>query len=75
MLNFARLLIIFGLIIILIGSLIYLLVRAGIPLGNLPGNIRIQRGNLSCVFAFGASIVLSILLTVVLNLLARFLNR
>lgn len=75
MLNFARLLIIIGLIIILIGSLIFLMARVGIPLGNLPGNIRIQRGSLTCVFALGASIVLSILLTVVLNLMARFLNR
>jgi len=44
-------------------------------LGRLPGDIHIQRGNVSCFFPLATSILLSILLTVVLNLLIRFLNR
>ena len=42
---------------------------------NLPGDIRIARKNFTCVFALGTSILLSILLTIGLNLLARLLNR
>jgi hypothetical protein len=55
--------------------LIYLFARLGIPFGKLPGNIRIEGNNFTCVFALGASILLSIILTVVLNIVARFLNK
>ncbi|RME50111.1 MAG: DUF2905 domain-containing protein [Caldilineae bacterium] len=44
-------------------------------LGRLPGDIHIQRGNVSCFFPLATSILLSILLTVVLNLLIRLFNR
>ncbi|MFQ5576953.1 MAG: DUF2905 domain-containing protein [Anaerolineae bacterium] len=44
-------------------------------LGRLPGDIHLQRGNVSCFFPLATAILLSILLTVVLNLIIRFLNR
>ncbi|MBC8503314.1 MAG: DUF2905 domain-containing protein [Chloroflexi bacterium] len=71
----ARILIILGLALAAIGGLIYLVERLGLSFGNLPGNFRIERQNFSCVFALGSSILISILLTVVLNLVMRFLNR
>jgi len=70
-----RILVIFGLSLAAIGGLVYLIERLGFSWGNLPGDFRIERENFSCVFALGTSILLSILLTVVLNLLFRFLNR
>jgi hypothetical protein len=75
MLSFARLLVILGLILIIAGGFIYLLTRLGIPIGRLPGDIRIERNNLTCVFALGTSILLSIILTVVLNIIVRFMNK
>ena len=75
MLSFARILIIIGVVLVITGGLIYLAARLGIPFGKLPGNIRIEGNNFTCVFALGASILLSIILTVVLNILARFLNK
>lgn len=75
MLSFARLLIILGVIMVIVGGLIYLVARLGLPLGRLPGDIRIERNNLTCVIALGTSILLSIILTVVLNLIVRFLNK
>jgi len=75
MLQFARILMILGASLLGIGLLLYLAARAGVPLGQLPGNIRIQGTNFTCVFALGASILLSVLLTVILNLIARFLNK
>jgi hypothetical protein len=71
----ARLFIILGVAFLIIGGLIYLAARLGFQFGQLPGNIRIQTENFTCVFALGASIILSILLTVILNIIARFLNR
>ena len=71
----ARLLIILGLVLLLAGGALYLLARFGVQLGRLPGDIRIQTGNATCVFPLVTSILLSIVLTVVLNLIIRFLNR
>ncbi len=75
MLSVARLLVIFGVILVVAGGLIYLFARLGIPLGKLPGNIRIEGNNFTCVFALGASILLSVILTVILNIVVRFLNK
>jgi Protein of unknown function (DUF2905) len=75
MLPFARMLIILGIILLIAGGVLYLLTKTGIPLGHLPGDIRLQTSNMTCVIALGTSIILSILLTLALNLLARFLNK
>ena len=75
MLQFSRLLIILGASILAIGVLIYFMARAGFSLDRFPGNIRIQGSNFTCVFALGASILLSVLLTIILNVIARFLNK
>ncbi len=64
-----------GIIIFLAGGLVYLLSRAGLPVGRLPGDIRIQGQNMTCIIPLATSILLSILLTVVLNIIIRFLNR
>lgn len=73
--NLARLLVIGGIILILIGGGVYLAAKFGIPFGRLPGDIYIQRGNGSFYFPIASSIVLSILLTLILNLVIRFLNK
>jgi hypothetical protein len=75
MLSGARLLVILGVILVIAGGLIYLVARLGLPLGRLPGDIRIEQRNFTCVIALGTSILLSIILTVVLNLIVRFLNK
>ena len=73
--NIARWLVIGGIILILIGGGVYLASRFGIPIGRLPGDIRIERGNGLFYFPIVTSCLLSILLTVVLNIVIRFLNR
>jgi hypothetical protein len=75
MLSFARILIIIGVVLVITGGLLYLAARLGFSFGRLPGNIRIEGNNFTCVFALGASILLSVILTVVLNIIARFLNK
>ena len=44
-------------------------------LGRLPGDIVVQREGLTCAIPIATSIVLSLLLTLVLNILARLGNR
>ena len=73
--NLARFLVIGGIILILIGGGVYLAAKFGIPFGRLPGDIRIERGNGAFYFPIVTSCVLSILLTIVLNVIIRFLNK
>jgi hypothetical protein len=75
MLSVARLLVIVGVILVIAGGLIYLVARLGLPLGRLPGDIRIERGNFTCLIALGTSLLLSVILTAVLNIILRFLNK
>ncbi len=62
-----RLLIILGLVIGAVG----LLITLGVPIGRLPGDITIRRGNFSFYFPLTTSILASILLTLVMMLLSR----
>lgn len=69
-----------GLFFVILGGVILLFNRLGLggiklPLGRLPGDIRIQGDNFTCFIPIASSILLSILLTVILNLIVRFLNR
>lgn len=71
----ARLFIIAGLTILVIGVLLYIFGRLGISLGNLPGDIRYESEKFTCVFPLATSIIFSIVLTVILNLILRGLNK
>jgi hypothetical protein len=73
--NLGKILIVVGGLIVLVGGLLLLAGRFGIQLGRLPGDIRIQTENMTCVFPLATSILLSLLLTVGLNLLVRLLRK
>ena len=74
--DIGRMLILFGVLIVVIGGILLLISRLpGLGLGRLPGDITIQAGNISCFFPIVTSIILSIMLTIVLNLVLRVLNR
>ena len=75
MISLGRALMWFGLSLFAIGALLYLVSRFNLPLGRLPGDIRIRGERFTCVFPLATSILLSVILTIVLNLVARYLNR
>jgi hypothetical protein len=63
-----------GKFLVLIGlavAALGLLVMLGLPLGRLPGDIAVRRGNFSFYFPLATSIILSILLTLLFNLFRR----
>ena len=62
-----RVLIILGLIIAGAGLLMIL----GVPIGRLPGDITIRRGNVSFYFPLATSILASILFTLIMMFLTR----
>ncbi|TET34135.1 MAG: DUF2905 domain-containing protein [Anaerolineales bacterium] len=71
----ARWVILTGFAIIIIGIGLWLAGRFELPLGRLPGDIHIERNGFSCFIPLATSIILSLLLTLALNILLRFLNR
>jgi hypothetical protein len=73
--NIARYLMIAGIALFLIGGGVYLAVKFGIPLGRLPGDIRIEGENSSFYFPITSSILVSVILTIILNIISRFLNK
>jgi len=75
MLSLARVLIFTGLALLLIGGVVYVAARMGLPLGRLPGDIRIERDNFSCFFPIVTMILISAVLTIALNIVVRLLNK
>lgn len=73
--SIARTLMIGGVILFLIGGGMFLAARFGIPLGRLPGDIRIDGENGSFYFPLTSSILVSVILTIVLNLISSFLKK
>ena len=73
--NIARYLMIGGVILFLVGGGVYLASKFGIPLGRLPGDIRIEGENGSFYFPVTTSILVSVILTVVLNIIVRLFRK
>jgi len=68
-------LIFFGLSIAVIGILIWLAGKSGLPFGSLPGDIRVERPGFSFNFPLMTGIVISIIITVILNIVLWFFRR
>lgn len=69
--QFGRMLMLMGAVIVVVGLLLTLGPRLPFRLGRLPLDFHVQRDNFSFYFPLGTSILLSIVLT----LLFRLLNR
>ena len=72
--SFGRWMVVIGLGIAGIGVLMVLLSRIGIPIGRLPGDIRLQGENMTCLIPIASMILVSLLLTIALNILLRLLK-
>ncbi len=70
-----RYLMIAGVILFLVGGGIYLAAKFGIPLGRLPGDIRIEGENGSFYFPVTSSILVSVILTIVLNVIVMLFKK
>ena len=67
---FGKILVVFGIIMIVVGGLF--MFGSKIPfIGRLPGDITIQKKNLSFYFPITTSIIISIILSIIMWLLGR----
>ena len=73
--NIARYLMLGGILLFLVGGGVYLAAKFGLPLGRLPGDIRIEGENGSFYFPITTSILVSVILTIVLNVIVRLLRK
>jgi Protein of unknown function (DUF2905) len=66
-----RLLVAIAIVLVVIGGLILLLGRMGLPLGRLPGDILYRGKNTTFYFPLASSILISVVLSLVLFLIGR----
>jgi Protein of unknown function (DUF2905) len=66
---FGKMLLIAGAVLAALGGIVLLAAKFGLP--RLPGDILVRRDNFTFYMPLGLMIVLSIVLTIVLNLIAR----
>ena len=69
-----RLLIVVGVALALLGGLIWLLSRVSL-FGRLPGDNRIERSGFTCLVPLASMIILSLVLTVILNIVLRMMKK
>jgi len=72
MVEIGRLLVGFGIALVVIGGLVMLLGRTGLPFGRLPGDILYRGKNTTFYFPLATCILLSVVLTVIMFLVSRF---
>jgi hypothetical protein len=70
-----RIFLVAGVLFLIAGGLLLLAARLGLPLGRLPGDIRLQGENVTCLIPLATMIILSLVLTVILNVIVRLFNR
>jgi len=73
--NIGRFLMIGGVILFVVGGLVFLASKFGIPFGRLPGDIRIERDGFSFYFPLSSSILISIVLTILVNIIIRLIKK
>jgi Protein of unknown function (DUF2905) len=72
MIDMGRFLVGLGILLVVIGGIVMLLGRAGLPIGKLPGDIVYRGKNTTFYFPLATSIILSVLLSVIFFLIGRF---
>jgi hypothetical protein len=72
MVEMGRMLAMLGVALVVIGGIVMLLGRSGLPLGRLPGDILYRGKNTTFYFPLATSILLSVVLSAILFLISRF---
>ena len=73
--SLGRLLVYAGLGLFVLGFIVMLLGKSGLPFGRLPGDIIYQRDNITVYFPLVSCLVASILLTILLNVIFWLLRQ
>ena len=66
------LMMIMGVAIFAIGAVVWLVSKTGIPLGRLPGDLSWEGKNVKIYAPFATMLIVSVILTIILNFISRF---
>ena len=69
--DIGKILVVVGLALVALGLLVWLGGKMNLPLGRLPGDIRVDRPNFKFYFPLTTCLLISVLLTLILWLLRR----
>lgn len=72
MTDLGKLLIGFGLVLVVVGGVVMLLGRANLPLGRLPGDIVYRGKHTTFYFPLATSVVLSVVLSILMYVVGRW---
>ena len=61
-----------GLLLVVIGAMLLIAARLGLPLGRLPGDFIYRGKNISLFVPLGTSILISVVLSILLYFVSRF---
>jgi hypothetical protein len=75
MMEMGRMLVTLGIALVVIGGIVMLLGRTGLPIGRLPGDILYRGKNSTFYFPLASSILISVVLSIVLFLIGRMKRR
>jgi len=70
-----KLLVLVGIFLTVLGTLMIVLPKLNIPLGNLPGDIKIEKDNFTFYFPIVSSLLISLVLTVIINVLISIFGK
>jgi len=71
----ARIVAVFALVLLAVAGLLFLAAKFNISLGKLPGDFVFKRGNFTCAVPLVSSLLISIVITVFLNILFALLKK
>jgi hypothetical protein len=72
MTEIGRIIVILGITLIVVGGIVMMLNRTGLPLGRLPGDIVYKGKNTTFYFPLATCILLSVVVSAVMYLIGRF---
>ena len=73
--NLARILAVFGIVLLVTAGILYLISYFDLPLGNLPGDLILKRDNFTCVVPLISSLIVSVVLTLLINLILSIFRK
>jgi hypothetical protein len=71
MADFGKMLLGLGLLLVVLGAVLLLAARFGLPLGRLPGDLSYRGKHVSVFFPLGTSILISVVLSILFYLISR----
>ena len=67
-----RTLMIIGAVVFALGAVVWFVSKSGIPLGRLPGDLSWEGKNVKVYVPLATMLIVSVILTVLLNVISRF---